>query len=89
MPTTAAYDEFDRYIDSLGRDGRVSRAQKLTEDAMSAVGALADVLAEEGLALHCVLHGGRQAMRCPVCALEATRQSNGLRPPGRVFASGR
>lgn len=79
----------DRHIDGMHADGSVTRKQKLTEDAIAAVGELADILGGEGRALHCVLHRGRQPTRCPVCALAAVRNARGLRKLEHVYASGR
>jgi hypothetical protein len=79
----------DRHLDSIHADGKVLRKQKLTEDAIAAVGELADIFGDEGRALHCVLHRGRQPTRCPVCALAAVRNSRGLRKLEHVYASGR
>jgi hypothetical protein len=80
---------YDAEIDAQGKDGLVAQEWKITENAISCVGELADVLSKTGRAMVCVVHKGRAPTQCPVCALAYVRNSRGLRVLGRVYASGR
>ncbi|MGH7721361.1 MAG: hypothetical protein ACRENL_00820 [Candidatus Dormibacteria bacterium] len=68
-------EAFDAYVDSLGPDGRLPRVHLLTEDLISRIVEIEDLLVAEGQAFRCVVHEDEpQPQLCPACALESCQR---------------